>query len=214
MRNGVKGSCVNKLVTSHFMKRIIFILFLLTSLASYGQTCDTIDGQQINCIDSNGQKQGFWKERKKILLYSSYSGLGSKEGCQYKEVYRYLPGAEGQYKDNKKTGTWKFYGDNEHLISVEKEITFGENGTVKEENFRDSSVIEFNKDTSVVTGYIYYNGDTINLKCIDKKCTFKLNPNREISTFEITDFNKFDYELLRLKFGMYDRKIKEIKTNH
>ena len=71
-----------------FMRHKLIILFLFTSLFSLGQTCDTIDGQKVNCIDSIGLKQGYWKVRKQVLLYSSDSDFGP--GTGHKDVYKFI----------------------------------------------------------------------------------------------------------------------------
>ncbi len=64
----------------------ILTIFLLTlSLTALGQTCDTINGKVINCIDTNRLKQGYWELARKKVIVSGYSGLGGKEGCRYFE---------------------------------------------------------------------------------------------------------------------------------
>jgi hypothetical protein len=195
------------------MKDLFIILFLLTSFTSFGQTCDTIEGKVFNCTDINGHKQGLWKEQRKILESTSYSGYGSKEGCRYSEKFRYKTLAEGLYSDNKKTGTWKYYEHNSNSTYVEREFTFNNNGTITEKNFIDNSVIEFSNDSTIIKGYIYHNGDTIDLAYSNKSGSFKLDKEKVILAFDCPDFNKFDYELLRLKCGMFDRKIRLMKLN-
>jgi len=196
------------------IKYLLSIPFLLTSFISFGQTCDTIDGKIFNCIDINGHRQGLWKEQKKILEYSSHSGLGSKEGCRYSEKFRHETLGEGYYSDNKKIGTWKYYGGNGHLAYVEKEVTLNKGGTITEKNFIDSSVFEFSKDSSIIKGYILHKGDTLNVAYSNGKGTFKFDNDKVILDFDCPDFNKFDCELLRLKYGIYDREINLTKLKH
>ena len=200
-------------VSGHFMRRLLIIPYILASLASSGQSCETIDGQTINCSDNINQKQGFWKERKIILTYCSYSCFGNNNGCKYKEENVYVTLAEGEYKDNKKIGKWKFYDDNNNTSTFKEEVTFAENGRIYVNNISDKYFIEFNKDSTELNGYIKYQEDTISVICINKKCAFKLNSNEEFITFDYLGWEKVEYEFLRLKIGMYDRKLYEYKTN-
>jgi hypothetical protein len=192
------------------MKQILFILTFLITISIYGQKCDTINGKYVNCIDSDNLKQGFWKITEKKILLSWHSGYGSKDGCQYGENVEYIPLSEGQYKNDKKVGTWKYFKTNNLTILTEKEITYLNNEEIKVLNFNENTTIEYNKDSTIIKGFLNYKKDTIYLNCSEKKCSFKLESDKEIIAFDLTEFFKFDYELTRLKIGMYDRKIKEI----
>lgn len=194
------------------MKDLLTILLLLTTFISFGQTCDTMKGKVINCIDNNGQKQGLWENG--IYDWRQQENYGPVPGfCQTVPMVRtrIRVTSTGNFFDNKKVGTWKYFADNHHLIYVEREVTYNENGTITEKNLLDRSIIEYNSDSTIITGFIYHNGDTINVACLNKKAVFKLSNDMVILAFDCTDFNRFDYELLRLKVQVYDREIKLAK---
>ncbi|MFH0895551.1 MAG: hypothetical protein V2A54_14025 [Bacteroidota bacterium] len=116
------------------MKQFSIIFLLLTSNLLFGQVCDTIEGQILNCTDSKGFKQGTWRERKKTLLFSTDSDFGPGTGHQ--DYYRYNILSEGQYLNSKKIGTWKYYNDFYNESSeIEKLITYLENGNCVEKKF-------------------------------------------------------------------------------
>ena len=193
------------------MKQILFILTLLITISTYGQKCDTINVENINCVDKDNLKQGFWKITEKKILLSWHSGYGSKDGCQYGENVEYIPISEGLYKNDKKVGTWKYFRMDNLTALTEKEITYLNNGGVKVVNLIENTTLEYNRDTTIIKGFLNYKKDIIYLNCSQKKCSFKLDSDKEITAFDLTEFFKFDYELTRLKIGMYDRKIKEIE---
>jgi hypothetical protein len=70
---------------------------------------------------------------KKILI-SRHCRLRSKEGCRYVGIADYLLTAKGHYRNNKKIGTRVYSSDNDHLISVDKQISNYGNGNKKVEN--------------------------------------------------------------------------------
>lgn len=108
------------------MRRLIFLLFLLPQFVL----------AQVNQVDANGLKQGFWQKKQANgrLLYEGYF----KDGKPVGEWKRYHPGgqlkaliiykgdtaytqlfdvwrkkvAEGNYVNQKKEGLWKIYRDN------------------------------------------------------------------------------------------------------
>ncbi|MBL4752963.1 MAG: hypothetical protein JKY52_05085, partial [Flavobacteriales bacterium] len=127
------------------MKLTLTIIMTLPCLLTLGQTCDTINGHAINCVDSNGLRQGEWEQRKKIVLLSWYNGYGSENGCKYGEKAKYVTLAKGNYKNNKKTGTWKYCLDGDRdVIQIEKLITYYDNGTTEEQNLYYNYVTSIN----------------------------------------------------------------------
>lgn len=196
------------------MTGILTILLLTLSLTAIGQTCDTINGKVINCIDTSGLKQGYWEITRKKIIVSGYSGLGSKEGCRYFEKADFIPVAKGHYKDGKKIGTWDYYSDNDHLISVDKQITYYSNGNQKIENGTEQYSIEINKDTSEVTGQFFHDFDTIQINCKNQLCVLTLTNKTELITFPFSDIYGIEYELLRLRMGIYDREIRRKVKGH
>lgn len=196
------------------MKHLLVILFIIISFLSSGQTCDTINGRLINCVDSLGRRQGKWETLKKTIVSGSYSGYGNKDGCQYIENSVWQPIVIGQYKDNKKVGIWEYIVWEGYDNSwVEKNITYYDNGSIIESNRSYNSVIEFNKDSSVVEGFTIHDRDSIYITCTNKMCVFKLNSDKKIISFQYTDYEKFEYELLCLTLGIYNREIMKTKTN-
>ena len=196
------------------MTNLLSIVFLVTSISSFGQTCDTIKGRVINCIDSNGLKQGLWEDG--VYDWRQQENYGPVSGfCKTAPLVRTKIGvtATGSYRDNKKIGTWKHFGGS-HLGAVERELTYNDNGTITEKNFIYSSVIEYSNDSTLITGFIYHRGDTINVFCSNKKGTFKLDNDKVLLTFDCRDFFNFDFELSRLAYGVYDREIKLIKISN
>lgn len=181
----------------------------MTSNLLFGQVCDTIDGQIMNCANSKGFKQGYWKERRKILYMSSDSDFGPETG--HKDYYRYLVLSEGNYSDSKKTGTWTYYIDfNNEQGEVEKQITYLDNGNCIEEHFNYRYRIEYNADTSIVSGQVYLKHDTVQIKTLEQNIVFMTSTGVEILSFAK---NEFQYELFKLVNGIYNREIFLIKQN-
>lgn len=187
----------------------IFSLVLLCNF-SFSQKCDTLEGLLYNCTDSNGLKHGFWKEQKKIIYGSSHSGLGGKEGCIYTENFYLKTLAEGLYFENKKVGKWTLYSENNSSI-IEKEVIFEKTGNIIENNLIDHSQIIYNNDSSKITGYVLSYQDTINIFYNNKECSLKLNNNYEILNFKCDNFEKLQMELSFIKFGCYNKQIREAK---
>ena len=193
------------------MTNILTILLLTISLTTYGQTCDTIDEKLINCVDTNGLRQGYWELTKKEILVSGYGGLGSKEGCRYFEKAEFYPLAKGEYFDDKKIGTWEYYSGDKSA-TLERKITYFDNGSIKDENLSDRYLIEISMDTSKVKGQLYHDLDTVIIECHSKFCTIQLSDNQLLTSFEFVDMDKLELELLRLQMGVYNREIKKKKN--
>ena len=193
------------------MTKILTILLLTISLTNYGQTCDTIDGELINCTDTAGLRQGYWELTKKKILVSGHAGLGSEEGCRYFEKAEYYPLAKGTYKNGKKIGTWEYYSG-DHLTSLDRKITYYGNSAIKDENLIERYVINISQDTAVISGQFYHHLDSIDINCHKNKCVLTLSDGQELLSFPFTNMDKLEYELLRLKIGEYDRDIKMKKN--
>ena len=182
------------------------------SLTALGQVCDTINGKIINCIDSLGHKQGNWEIYKKKIIESSYNGLGSKKGCHYSEKIELIPIAKGNFKDNKKIGTWDYYHKKDHSIFIEKQITYKPDGSIVEENLLENFLLEFNSDSSIVKGYYYVNQDSIFINCLNNKCILSLSDGSELNSFPFEDYPNLEYELYKIPVGFYEREIKILKN--
>ena len=180
------------------------------SLTFYGQACDTIDGKLINCTDTAGLRQGYWELTKKKILVSGYHGLGSDEGCGYIEKAEFYLLAKGEYKDNRKIGTWEYYsGDSS--TSLERITTYYEDGSIKDKDLLDRYIITINSDTSEIKGQLYHDLDTLRIECYMKTCSIRLSDGQTIMNFEFSDMHKLKFELLRLQLGVYNREIEMIK---
>jgi hypothetical protein len=191
------------------MKQAFMIFFVLTELISFGQTSDTIDGQVVNCVDKKGLKQGYWLERKKILLLSGYSGYGSEKGCQYFEKNKYILSSEGLYIDDKKTGLWNYYDNlNNERGDIEKKIIYNKQNT-QEINFTYKYYLALNSDTTLASGHVYLDIDTIKFTCKQRTCVAETSEN---ITFLMFPIDKLEFELCRIGLGVYNQAIRLKKT--
>lgn len=197
----------------------IFLTFLI--LNTFGQSCDTLDGKAINCIDSLKLKQGYWIHRKNKLISSSYNGLGSESGCQYNAKYEPIAIIQGEYKDNKKIGKWEyFYGH--HSLSLDRIVTYLENGDLKIENYdyaiaKDGNLVnhyylKINNDSTIIKGKFYHELDSLTISLENDICEIKLSNKNNLLSFNNFNLDKLEYEILRLQLSVYDRDIKIKKT--
>ena len=118
--------------------------------------------------------------------------------------------SDGKYLDNKKIDTWNYYSSF-FDGKIEREITYNADGSIFEKNDLYKYEISIDKDSVLMSGKVFHNGDTILISCSGQKGNFTLN-KIEILNFECLNYSKFDYELSNLIDGFYDRRIKEIKT--
>ena len=183
-------------------------LFIMSSHLLFGQVCDTIEEQIINCIDSEGLKQGKWKEIRKILLFSADSDFGPGSG--HKDYCRNIILSEGQYLNSKKVGTWKYYRNfNNEQGAIEKTITYLNNGNCVEDHFYNKYNIEYNTDTTYITGHVYLDCDTVGINLNGNNISFMTSTEQE---FLSCTRNNFEYKLSRLVRGFYNREIKNKKN--
>ncbi|HEY2350823.1 MAG TPA: hypothetical protein VGH64_17505 [Puia sp.] len=86
------------------MKRILFLLFLFTALKGFSQAGSFIigvKGDTLNKVDKKNMKQGKWVERRDEIRGEP----GNEE--------------EGEYKDNRREGTWRIYSLQGDLTALE-----------------------------------------------------------------------------------------------
>lgn len=189
------------------MRFILSLLISFITLFSFGQSCDTTNGEVINCTDKEGLKQGFWELTKKNILVSGYRGLGTKDGCHYFEKVEIYPQARGNYIDGEKTGVWEYFSD-EYLNLLVRRVTYGEDGSIQDENISDRYVLMFGSNLTPLKGQFFHDLDSVNIEFTRNNCIFRLSTGEEIHSFEFNDLSDIEYELLRLKLGIYDRQIK------
>ncbi|MCZ4408917.1 hypothetical protein O3Q51_08865 [Cryomorphaceae bacterium 1068] len=199
------------------MTRILTILLLAFSLACLGQSCDTYDGVAVNCIDSVGLKQGLWIYKKNRLTSSSYADLGSDAGCRYNAHYSPIAEIRGYFKDDMRIGQWEYlYGG--HTLSLDRVENYYNNGDIKAEYWDyattksgrlvDHYYLTFNNDSSKIRGKFYHEFDSLTLSLEHDVCEIDFSNNDSLMTFRNCDLDKFEYEILRLLIGVYDRDIK------
>ncbi|MBL4586780.1 MAG: hypothetical protein JKX84_06980 [Flavobacteriales bacterium] len=193
------------------MRQLLTLFFLTISVVSFGQICDTINGEILNCVDANGLKQGYWEMTWKRVTMSWHGGYGTAEGCQYGEIATYLPLENGNYRDNKKIGKWTYYDDEKYWGSpyIENEITYDENGSIKVDQLKQQRyLLNINMDTSFVRGYFLHQLDSIAIMCHFDTCHFTLSNHNELTKFSFDSIAVLEDQLYRLQIGLYDREIK------
>jgi hypothetical protein len=204
------------------MIRFLTTYLLILSLPAFGQSCDSLDGKVINCVDSKGLKQGLWIYKKNRLLSSSYGGLGSDEGCRYNANHEVIAEIRGYFKDDMRIGQWLyFYGD--HSLTLDRVETYYTNGDIKTENYdyatsttgklTDHYYLTFNYDSTEVSGKFYHELDSLKFSLENNICEIRFSNNQSLMTFGNCDLAKLEYEILRLLIGVYDRDIKIKKTH-
>lgn len=181
------------------MTRIVFLFgmfWLGANVSSFPQTCETIDGRTLNCVDKQGRRQGLWWEMKEDIFPVADRGYCS---------------AEGQYRDGRKTGVWRYYDESEKNRE-EKQITYYADGSVWMKDLRHGLSMGINADSSRILGNTLAGKDTIRLSCRERQCVFVLLDGKEITSFPYKDYNVFEFETVRLHLGIYDRRIRELKA--
>jgi hypothetical protein len=143
------------------MKKIaVLLLFVIISKFSIAQSCESFDKslfhmlpidfpKKINCIDSKGQKQGWW------IIYNIKFNPEDipdvlKKG-NYVDSYEY-----GKYENNLKTGKWLTI-NNVHLIYISKEESYnyeGDSIIVNIDNGKWKSRVCYNEDSTIIKSKI------------------------------------------------------------
>ena len=87
----------------HALSLFILILFAETIVAASQSNANFTDTDNINRVDEDGKRQGFWRINGPVKNKPEYP-----DGKTYEE---------GQYIENKKTGTWKRFWPNGNILS-------------------------------------------------------------------------------------------------
>jgi len=159
-------------------------------------------------------RQGCWELTQKKVLISGYAGYGSEEGCRYFENVERNLIAKGNYTNDLKTGTWNYFSGTEGISSLDKQITYRDDGSFEEINPQGHYILNISWDSLEVTGEYYSHLDTIQIECNTGWCTYGLANGEEFLLFQFLDWDAFTFELHRLRAGEYNRKIWQKKYEH
>ena len=214
------------------MKSLLMILYTLLlislNIIATAQVCDTIlSGQQMNCKDKLGKKQGKW------ITVDYWS--------QNPDTFRtpYISSL-GEYKNNKKKGEWTYVqrssSTNVNITEVSyrsrniKEVIYNDysTGPVKTIYKKNSVIkkvcasrnykysISYTKEGRRIRGQCildHFRSDyvpNIDIICDNDSCSFALKGGFVILTFFDTNTDYLDYQLFRLTGGLYDREIMKL----
>jgi hypothetical protein len=145
----------------------------------------------INCIDAQGRRQGWWIAYK--VHYNPKRIPDELDSGNYVDHYTF-----GEYQNNKKTGAWKKI-ENVHQVYIRRVDSFYYSGDTARvvSNYMDggfvSSRVEYIKDSSIINSVTYNEKDTVYINCKKKKdCT--MSHQRKI-------FKRFPYDLFETNFS-------------
>jgi hypothetical protein len=182
---------------------------ILCSLVGLAQKCEILEGKEMNCIDKDSLRQGFWFEYsvQKILTTDSFMRNPRAFGPHNRSGEVFTPLAEGFYKDNKRVGGWTyyvgFYNDKDaHL----KTVIFTDSGYRYEIDSFYHYNFKISDDTSSLTGKLYLKNDTVDVLCKGGKCKM-YNPFRKRKE----KFRQRDLDTKIQAFNFYSYKVKSKK---
>jgi antitoxin component YwqK of YwqJK toxin-antitoxin module len=98
---------------------IQYIILLIMTLTSYSISAQKGYADKINQSNSEGQKEGFWKEDLKYQTTETYYHNGLKSGLFKAFSKKGELSCLGEYTKNEITGTWYYFGDYGHLIMIQ-----------------------------------------------------------------------------------------------
>lgn len=98
---------------------ILTFLILLLSCDIFAQK-DHID--KTNQFNEKGQKEGYWTEDRGFDKVELYYHNGKKSGLFKSYSKKGTLDAFGEFKDDEISGTWYYFGDKGHLISIRKDF--------------------------------------------------------------------------------------------
>lgn len=181
------------------------------------QNCDTINGRIINCVDSNGLKQGYWEFYDRTVISSSYSCFGPEGRCVYTENVSEAIESEGFFENDQKIGEWKYYQNNNFGYDHKRKITYGQDGSVTDDRRHELgiwNILKYNNDSTEVNGYALQIRDTVFVNCVSDTCSFCLSNHNELVRFSFDSLQKLQDQLFKLMIGVYDRDIWEKKQSN
>lgn len=99
---------------------ILFICFLfLNSISSFAQK-DSLN--EMNQLNSKGQKEGYWVEKSEYDTIELYYKKGKKSGLFKSYSKKGTLSAFGEYAENIITGIWYYFGNEGHLDMIQKDF--------------------------------------------------------------------------------------------
>ncbi len=204
------------------MKYLILILFILfVKLNVFSQDYIIFKTDTFNLTDKQNLKQGLWLDYDiGYVIDSSPSWVYddtkfvdiSNNSCFLKTIIDsfLVIKEEGYYKNNIKIGEWKHWRTG-HSGYVDFTKTFHENGNFTKTNRVDNYSYEISKDSLYIFGYVYYS-DSIFFNCQNNNCELLLEDNTFFKRFSFKTILEFEYEIDKIRYGMYDYDLKRIKS--
>jgi antitoxin component YwqK of YwqJK toxin-antitoxin module len=128
------------------------LIYFLIVFPSYTQV-DSTSNDNINHLDSNGQKIGLWIENDG--LNEVYYKDGKRNGTfkSYSKKNRRLSGF-GEYTNGKRTGVWYYFNENGQIDMLESDISTNDDLQI----LRDDGELVTPKFKSLLSFY-YLNGE-------------------------------------------------------
>jgi hypothetical protein len=184
------------------------------------QNCEVLDRQlfhalpkeipkKINCLDSLGNKQGWWVDYSK--KHNAIAQPDFLDTGIYVERYSY-----GLFKNNKKIGTWKLV-NNVHLIYEEQESIYiynNQSSTVHTRFLGENRdvIMNYNNDSTIIKAYSIFNKerDTICFACFKLKDRCTISYKKQY--IKTTPFKNLDFELEKSYNELQNRVLR--KTDH
>ncbi|QNL22231.1 hypothetical protein HZR84_09870 [Hyphobacterium sp. CCMP332] len=206
------------------MRLIIFSIFLFNINPSFSQICDTTEtGDLVNCIDSDGLKQGKWIEYDTKLMF-----CGDPKGKLF------ISGI-GEYENGKKIGVWRRYDGPKYNSGLTSTIEYHPNGIIEQSwvswiaglrkrmIWQGDSILLLEKDAF---DYYYFkkpskeyafelkidtslmeNFKVIEIKFSDSTFSF-YHQGKKFVEERYDDMRRFEFEIDRLELGCYEGAIK------
>lgn len=196
------------------MRSCFFLILLFTSIISHSQTCDSLNvsfatlplefPQKANCIDSFGQKQGWW------VYYNLYETQPEKINSKPRAKYYFY----GQYLDNSKIGLWEYVSALDDMISIYKTELFDKDSSVTVTNYAERSITKYNSDSSHVISFMTIYPDTFCIECNRHYNTKVGNCLLKYKEHILLSFSFNDFSIIQsmVTMGLYNREVALIKS--
>lgn len=192
------------------MKTIIFSLVIFSFFRVSAQRCDTLNGRIINCIDELGRKQGLWEMYSNKIISKAHTI--TSYGCHLSERNDSLLIQKGIYKDDEKVGLWYYFNGN-FMNDINRSVRYLDDGSREVKDYRMNFTYTQSADSSNLSGVVLHKRDSIFIECKDDICYFKLSNGKYLNQLDSVNILDLDYEISRIRLGMYHRLIKRETGN-